>query len=459
MFAKSLSGRFLLLTIVFIMLAEVFIFVPSISRFRYDFLTERMERSQIASLSLLASSDQMIEPELESELLDNAGVMNISLRRDAVRELVLARPMPSPISKVVDLRENSAWQLIMGAFDTIVNGSDRVIQVVGAPVKGGGMLIEAAMPEKPLRNEMIAYGLNILLLSAVISIFTAALLNLAVRRFLVGPINRVVGQIQAFQSAPEDARSIIEPSASVTELFEAEKALQSMETDLNQSLRQKERLAALGSAVSKISHDLRNILTTTQLLADRMEMSDDPRVQRTAPKLVNSLSRAVNLCERTLAYGKAEEPAPTIMRLSMHDLVMDVVEAERLALDGAPVTIDMDIDPSIIMEADSDQIYRVIGNLVRNARQVLSARKVEGTILVTGAEETDHWTITVQDDGPGMPEKALKNLFTAFQGGARAGGSGLGLAISAELVRGHGGALEYVPTDGTGARFEVTLPR
>ena len=109
---------------------------------------------------------------------------------------------------------------------------------------------------------------------------TGALLFVAVRWFLVLPISRLVRQIRGFEAAPEDARLIIQPQASVTELFEAENAIQSMQTQVSQSLKQKGRLADLGGAVSKISHDLRNILTTTQLLADRMEKSDDPAVKK-----------------------------------------------------------------------------------------------------------------------------------------------------------------------------------
>ena len=101
MFLKTLSGRFLLLTIAFVMLAEVMIFVPSVARFREDYLRERLERSQIASLTLLSSPDFMVPDELRYELLANAEVLNIVLRRDAVRELILSSPIPHPVDLVV----------------------------------------------------------------------------------------------------------------------------------------------------------------------------------------------------------------------------------------------------------------------------------------------------------------------------------------------------------------------
>ena len=89
---NSLSGRFLILTTVFVMLAEILIFVPSVARFREDYLLARLERAQIASLALLAND--MIDSELEAELLENAEVLNVVLRRDEVRQLMLSSPMP-----------------------------------------------------------------------------------------------------------------------------------------------------------------------------------------------------------------------------------------------------------------------------------------------------------------------------------------------------------------------------
>jgi signal transduction histidine kinase len=258
-------------------LAEVLIFVPSISRFRLDYLAERLERAQIASLVLLA--DDMLETDLEAELLENAGVYNVVLRRDEVRQLMLSSPIPQPIAGTYDLRKASALSLIGDAFRQLASPTNRIIRVIGAPVRDAGLLIEITIETAPLRMAMIDYGVRVLLLSAVISIFTALLLFAAVRVFLVRPIKGVVGYMQRYAAAPEDARGIIQPNAGVIELREAEEALQKLQTELTQALRQRERLAQLGGAVAKISHDLRNILTSAQLFTDRIEMSEDPLVR------------------------------------------------------------------------------------------------------------------------------------------------------------------------------------
>ncbi len=454
---NSLSGRFLILTTVFVLIAELLIFVPSVARFREDYFINHLERAQIASLSLLA--EDMISPELEAELLKNAGVYNVVLRRDEVRQLILSSPIPTPIHKTFDMREPSAWILIKDAMMRIGDTEERVIRVIGNPVQDGGLLIEITLPTKPLRAALIEYGINILILSAVISIITASLLFLAVRRFIVKPMRGVVDHMQAYAKAPEDARRIIMPTAGITELREAEDALASMQTQLTGALKQKERLAQLGGAVSKISHDLRNILTSAVLFTDRIETSEDPTVRRLAPKLVNSITRAVNLCESTLAFGRVDEPAPRLSRVSLSEIVDDVVAGERLAVGDYDLSFAEDIPAGMSVRADGEQLYRVIGNLVRNARQAIVATGKAGEVAITADEDDDVWTIALTDTGPGLPAKAREHLFEAFQGGTTRGGSGLGLAIAAELVRGHGGRLDLERTDETGTRFVISLPK
>lgn len=456
-FLNTLSGRFLILTVVFVMLAEVLIFVPSIARFRQDYLAMHLEKAQLASLALLAT-DGMIMRDLEAELLKNAAVFNVVLRRDEMRQLVLSSPVPGPISATFDLRDAGPLVLMRDAIACLLDPENRVIRVIGNPVKQAGLLIEITMESKPLQQAMMDYGLRILALSAVISVVTAGMLFFAVRRLLVLPIRRVVQHMQAYAEAPEDARRVIAPTSPVVELRAAEQALQSMQTQLTGALRQKERLAQLGGAVAKISHDLRNILTTAQLFADRIEDSVDPAVARTAPKLVGSISRAVSLCESTLAFGKAEEHPPKLSRLSLRMLADDVADGEALTPDTDPALL-IDVAPGLMIRADSEQLYRVISNLVRNARQAIEATGRPGTIEISGGEDETEWWIKIGDSGPGLPPKAREHLFTAFQGGTRKGGSGLGLAIAAELIRGHGGRLELLRSDANGTVFGIRLPK
>ncbi|MFV0303313.1 MAG: sensor histidine kinase [Paracoccus sp. (in: a-proteobacteria)] len=457
---NTLSGRFAALTIIFVVLAELFILLPALSSFRRDYLESRLERAQIASLALLAT-DETLASELESELLQNAGVFNVVLRRDDIRQLVLSSQLPGPVEATYDLREASMIGSIDDAMMQLFDSRSRVIRVIGAPVNQAGQLIEITMDAQPLQAAMVDFGLRILMISALFSVLTAVMLNLVAQRLILKPMRRVIQHMSDYAEAPEDVRHIIQPDARIAELREAEQALASMQKTVTSSLKQKERMAQLGQAVAKISHDLRNILTTSQIFADRLEDSADPKVRRAAPKLVNSISRAVNLCETTLAFGKAEEPAPSLSRFNLAKLTAEVIEAETLAGDGAkhPVEFLTDIPVSLNIRADREQLYRVLSNLSRNARQAIEGTAVAGTVEIGAGESDSDWWIRVGDTGPGLPDKAREYLFQPFTGSARKGGTGLGLTIAADLIRSHGGRLELLRSDSEGSEFMIHIPR
>jgi signal transduction histidine kinase len=459
---NSLSGRFLILTVIFVMLAEVFIFVPSVARFREDYLLARLERAQIASLALLAT-DGMIDDDLEYELLRNAEVLNVVLLRDATRQLILSSRHDDADRPQLRSARRDSMGLIRDAMRRLATPENETIRVIGQPVNDAGLLIEITLPSEPLRMALIDYGLRILALSLFISMVTAALLFIAVRYLLVVPDQaRRRSHDLLCRGALTTPRASSSPRAACGSLRDAENALQSMQTQLTGALRQRERLAQLGEAVAKISHDLRNILSVTTLMADRLEGSADPAVQRATPKILASLTRAVNLTEATLAFGRAEEPSPKLERIRLADVAEDVVENERLtsdhATDEACITYTCEVPGDLVLRADPEQLHRVLSNLVRNARQAIAATGKPGEIRISGLERDGSWRIEVSDTGPGLPKKALDHLFQPFHGGARKGGTGLGLAIAAEIVRGHGGALELVESGPDGTTFAICLP-
>ncbi len=113
-----------------------------------------------------------------------------------------------------------------------------------------------------------------------------------------------------FREDPENPARIVVPSGRTDEIGIAERELGAMQRDLASMLQQKSHLAALGLAVSKINHDLRNLLASAQLFSDRLASVPDPNVQRFAPQLMRSLERAIAFCQSTLSYGQVKEPPP-----------------------------------------------------------------------------------------------------------------------------------------------------
>ncbi|MGB6447354.1 MAG: HAMP domain-containing sensor histidine kinase, partial [Xanthobacteraceae bacterium] len=250
------------------------------------------------------------------------------------------------------------------------------------------------------------------------------------------------------------------PSGRADEIGTAEYELSSMQSELSSMLHQKSRLAALGLAVSKINHDLRNLLSSAQLFSDRLADLPDPAVQRFAPKLMRALERAIALCQSTLSYGRLQEPLPERRQIMLEPLVEEVHETLNLGTDG-PIRWISAVERGLVVEADYDQLYRVLLNLSRNAVQAMESRETRDPgrdqIRITGRREGAVVVIEVSDTGPGFSEKARAHLFEAFQGSTRPGGTGLGLAIAAELVRAHGGEIRLV--EGTiGATIRVTIP-
>ncbi len=455
-YVPGLSAKLLLLTILFVMLAEVLVFVPSVSNFRRQWLMERLAAAQIASLAAEAAPGGQLPKTLRDELLEQAKVKAIAVKRADSRVLIIEMDMPDDVDASYDLRDTSWLTLIGDALMVYLAPDNRVIRVVGQPGFNPGELIDVVMEEAPLKAAMIKYGLDILGLSILISIITAALVYLSLDALLVKPMTKLTWNIVRFSERPEDPSRVISPSNRRDEIGTAERELSAMQHELSETLSQKTRLAALGLAVSKISHDLRNMLSSAQLLSDRLSTVKDPTVQRLVPKLLASLDRAIRLCARTLDFGQAQEMPPRRERFPLAPLVSEVGDSLGLP---RPNLIDwkIEISQELAVDADRDQLFRVLSNLCRNAVQALESGNNPGEIAVTARREGAVTIIEVADTGPGVPEKASANLFKAFQSVARKGGTGLGLAIAQELVHAHGGQIALVGKEG-GTTFRVTIP-
>ena len=459
----GLSAKLLLLTILFVMLAEVLIYVPSIANFRLSWLADRVAVARTVALVLYAKPE---EPETKlpegvvQEILDNLGAKTVAMKMGNQRRLLAVNDMPQSIHHDVDLRDPSMLWAVWQAIDTLfLCNDDHIMRVVG-PAPKGGDFVEIVIEEGPLRKAMFRFSRNILLLSLIISAITATLVYLALHYLFVRPLNRLTTNMVSFREDPENPTRIIVPSASRDEIGIAEHELGAMQRDLATMLQQKSHLAALGLAVSKINHDLRNLLASAQLFTDRLVSVPDPNVQRFAPRLMRSLERAIAFCQSTLSYGSVNEPPPDRRPVVLDGLLEDVRETLGLAPDS-PVRWVGAVERNLRVDADPDQLFRVILNLARNALQAMEARAPNDPgrdqLRVTGQREGAVVVIEVSDTGPGVPERARAHLFEAFQASTRPGGSGLGLAIAAELVRAHGGEIRLV--DGTlGATFRVIIP-
>ncbi len=455
----GLSGKLLLLTIPLVMIAEVLIYVPAIANFWINRLNDRLAAANTAALVLDAAPLGMVPDSLARQILKSIDARAVAIKMGQQRRLLASADLPPAIDHDIDIRAMTVWEAMVGSFEMMLESGNEAIRVIG-PAPGAAQFIEVVTDEAPLRKAMYRFSRNLLVVSLIIAVLTAALVYLALHYLFVRPMRRLTASLVGFHENPESSARIIVPGHRGDEIGVAERELSDMQRDLMSMLHQKSRLAALGLAVSKINHDLRNLLASAQLLSDQLASVPDPRVQRFAPKLVRSLERAIAFCQSTLSYGRAQEAAPDRRMVLLEPVVAEVRETAGLASDASIAWVAA-IERGLSVDADADQLFRVLLNLVRNAAQALETRPSDDTgprqIRIIGRREGAVAILEVSDTGPGVPAKMREHLFEAFQTSGRPGGSGLGLTIAAELVRAHGGDIHLV--EGTiGATFRIVIP-
>jgi signal transduction histidine kinase len=455
----GLSGKLLFLTVLFVMVAEILIYVPSIANFRLSWLNDRLAAAHTAALVLDAAPSGMVPESLARQILNSVGARAVAMKMGTQRRLLAASELPSKIDHDIDMRDMSAWRAIVDAFECLFSTRPGLMRVVG-PAPMGGNFLEIILDEGPLRAAMLRFSVTLLLVSLVISVVTATLVFFALHYLFVRPLRRMTANITAFRADPENPARVILPSGRGDEIGTSETELANMQRDIASMLHQKNRLAALGLAVSKINHDLRNLLAAAQLFSDQLSSLPDPKVQRFAPKLMRALERAIAFCQSTLSYGAAQEPPPERRMLALEPLIEEVHEALGLGLE-VPIRWIVAVERGLTVDADHDQLFRILVNVARNSVQALEARgardPARDQIRITGRRQGSVVEIEISDTGPGISEKARAHLFEAFQGSTRPGGSGLGLPIAAELAVAHGGEIRLI--EGTiGAAFRITIP-
>jgi signal transduction histidine kinase len=479
-FGFGLAKRVLFLNIVFVMLAAMMVYFPTIAGYRENWLHNRLSAAYTAALVLEAAPSAMAPPEISRQLLESVGARVIVLNMRGTKRILAAAELPPAVDAVYDLRNPTFGPSVVHAMETLLAPAGRVITILGdAPM--GGEAVAITMDEQPLKSGMEAFSKRILAMTLVMSAIVAILATIALNVMVLRPVRRLTSNITEFGADPENAARVIIPSGRNHEIGQAEAALARMEGSLVRELNQKKHLAALGLAVAKINHDMRNMLASAQLLSDRLANVTDPLAQRVAPKLVATLDRAIRFCQATMTYGRAIDEPPVLRRFALRPLVEEAIESMALQLDQG-VEIVNDVPPGFDIVADAEQMFRVLVNLIRNGAEALqSAGPAPGwpAQVRIGAQRRDcpeaqgaqgcaRTVIEVADTGPGVPPAARPKLFSAFFTADRAGGTGLGLVIAADLVRAHGGSLTLAPPSEPeasglgsvqpGAHFLIDLP-
>lgn len=454
--AHSLSGRLLLLTIFYVMIGEVLIFVPLIGQYYGELLGNHIEAAELAFLPFTMPGGNDLPETMRSAILRRAGASAVFLTLPDQRFYFDLGKQPTRIDVTVDLSKAGIGTEMAEGLSCLFHGGDRMLRVTAPSHIKNAKSIGIILGEAPIRAALKAYAWRVLATGFFVSGVAALLLFFSLFVVFVRPMERFTAAMMRFRDNPEDSAMIVAASSRQDEIGVAERELASMQRDLYASLQQKTRLAALGAAVARIQHDLRNILANAKLASDRLSTIEDPVVKRLTPRLVGSLDRAVALATQTLRYGRADERAPLRKRTLLKPLIDEAGEA---ALETSPSAIAFanTVDENLAVDADSEQLYRIVLNLLRNAVEALGER--DGARIEIVAERHGRLvSFAVADNGSGIPQAMHAKLFQPFARTARGGGSGLGLAIARDLARAHGGDIVLMHTGPGGTRFRIDIP-
>jgi signal transduction histidine kinase len=455
----GLSARLLLLTLLVVALANAIIVPVLLANRQREWLSDRIAAGELASFVVDVAPEGKVTERLQQQVLQSAGLVAVNVQADGVMRSVLAPARLPRFVYRIDLRQRDPLSELSAPLQTLLGGGDRMVLVIDKPHYIPGELVEVLVPDAPLQSILVDNFRELLIGTIFTSAMAGALVYLSLTFFLVRPIQRITRSMERFRVDPEDPAAHLSPSGRHDEIGRAEVELDRMQLDLRAALTSRARLAALGEAVAKINHEMRNMLTSAQMASERLAASGDPVVAGTLPRLERALGRAVTLATNVLTFGRTEEPPPDRRPLPLKAAVE--AAAEDAQLTAGHVALANAVDARAQVLADPDQLHRILVNLMRNAREAIDGdlgKAGEGTMTVDLAVEDETSIIRISDDGPGLPERARINLFQPFLGSARRGGAGLGLAISRELAQAHGGDLVLAESTRRGTVFELRLP-
>jgi signal transduction histidine kinase len=455
----GLSSRLLVLTVLIVTLGGLLVLPWSLAQFEENWLEDRIIRAEVASLGVDATPKQKVSDALSNELLNGADVLSIAVQSDGVRRLVLAPPRFPRTPYLVDLRGGFSLDLLGAPFETLFSGKDRMVRAVARPRYMKGDFIEIVTTDVRLQKALVAYLVRLSIIAVAVAAAVGALIYLLLNALFVRPMQRITGSMERFRVDPDDPLARPHLSGRRDEIGRAETELNRMQAELRAALNSRARLAALGEAVAKINHDLRNMLTSAQIASERLALSGDPKVAQALPRLERALDRAIKLASDVLAYGRSEEAAPSLAQVHLADAVADAAEDAGLTPHGVRLVSKVGARARVL--ADPEQLNRILVNLLRNAREAIVSKPGgdgHGRIDITFERRETDSLVRIADTGPGVPERMRERLFQPFSGTTRQGGAGLGLAISRELAQGHGGDLVLASTGAEGTVFELTLP-
>ncbi len=439
-------------------MTEVLVLLPAVGYYRSLQLQELVDDTALIIDSLRSAPTDTIDEEQSSFLLEKLGVYNITLLFPDRQERLLTPPNNQPIDAgTINLMEDSLLSKLFSGPACIISRNSDTMRLIGQP-ELNDYAVDMTVPERPICMDVRRFARDLFVLSIWLCVIAATLLFVTANFNLAAPILRLTRAITGFDTSSRDRAQIVQPTSRVREIYEAETSLRDMQERVIVAMEQRDKLVTLGESVSKIQHDLRNMLSTATLTADRLEFSEDPKVRQSAPRLKRALDRAVALSSQTVEYGALGSRPTNIKEIDLNATIQEIIDDEKSLCKDLPYRWIFSSPKGLKARTDEEYFTRVYRNLLRNARQILD--EGQGDNIITRVSVLENGiSVQIEDDGPGMSEKARANLFKPYTGSSRKGGSGLGLALSHELSILMGAELRMIKSDSSGTIFEIFLPK
>lgn len=456
-FFTGVAGQLLLYTVGMVLLLVVLVFPLLISERRNEWLAARVNVAELVAAAAQSSPEHRASNDFSRIARERLFILSIVADVGERREIVLAPERPVTGTPV---RMNMPDDLSLWFPETLAHftaSEERHLKLSFKPELTPYEDMEVIVSEATLRDALIAQSGAIILNALMFSVLAGAIVYVTVYRLIVRPMQGIADSVTRFSEAPEAAKIEL-PYGHSDEIRKVLVALETMQRTVSSALRQRKRLADLGEAVAKISHDLRNSLSAAQILSDGLADSNDPHVRDAAPRLERAIQRSITLAEATLKYGRSETPLPNLRSLAFKPALDEAVAEGTAGWPGVQFRVVCGEDVQVM--ADDDHLHRIITNLVRNAAKAITSRPAgsdTGLVVAEARRSGNQIKLTIGDNGPGVPKAVLAKLFQPFSKAGSDGGTGLGLAIARELARGMGGDLELVASSSAGSTFSLTL--
>ncbi len=228
--------------------------------------------------------------------------------------------------------------------------------------------------------------------------------------------------------------------------------------EVEEALRQNEKLSALGLLAAEVAHEIRNPLTVMKLLYHSLELdfqTGDPR-KRDAEIIGEKMDHLNRIVEQILAFARSAEPQ--LQPVDLNRLIEDLGLLLRHKLKQHNIENSLDLSPSLpLLMADAAQMEQVFLNLSLNAMQAMQS--AGGRLIITTRAEPKHVQVAFQDNGVGMTAEQSRDAFGSILQSTKPGGTGLGLAVVKRVVEAHRGELSIQSSPGVGTTVRIRLPR